>query len=444
MPYTPVRFDRLRQSRLAAFDRCALSSRFDYELGDEWDTAPQARGRLTHRVLAECLTKMSAAASDEIDVDGALGIFYNELRQHGVDRYCGQCGAPAHLEPIADIIVDDAVILAPARLVCQRGHTHPTDASNLPIREALDIKWVVTKFAADNTFNIADLVDVEQRLGARLAYPHLLADPDPELQRYERFLTGQLDALFITGMDADHAIVLDWKDTWALPAPSEVGFDGYFQQQFYGWLVLRNYPTVQRVTLREMYVRKGEYREADVYRDDLEVVEAMLAGIAERFDRAYQIGNFPASPGQHCGWCAKPAKCPIFLEARRHGGRITTHADAEQWARERVVAAAVVKDRDAELEPWIGRMGPVPISDHKGQRVLGYRDHTRVSRPKREDLVVALRLAGVKLSEAQLDRLYRPAKITKFEQHQPGPNTHRAEAERDEKLMAALEASVKG
>lgn len=461
MPYTPVRFDRLRQSRLASFDRCALSAKFDHELGDDWDTGPQARGRLTHRVLAECLRRMYEAhkageatrsqgaqafagdAKGQIDVDVALGIFYDELRQHGVDRYCGRCGAPARLEAAADIIVDDAIIAAPARIICQRGHTHPTDFANLPTREAMDVKWVVTKFANDNTFNIGDLVDVEQRIGATLSYPHVLANPDPELERIERYLTGQLDALFIVGENADHAIVLDWKDTWSLPAASEVGFDGYFQQQFYAWLVFRNYPTVRRVTLREMYVRKGEYREADVYFDDLERVEAMLAALAERFDHAWQVGNFPASPGQHCGWCAKPHHCPIFPEARRGGGKITSHDEARMWAWEREVARAVLEERDRELQPWVGRNGPVAITDHKGPRVLGFRDHERTGRPKRDDLVVALRLAGVSVPGKVLDRLYRTTKMTRFEQHQPGPNTHRAEAERDEKLMDALQASMK-
>lgn len=442
MPYTPVRFDRLRQSRLASFDRCALSAKFDHDLGDDWDTGPQARGRLTHRVLAECLKLMHANGSDQIDVDVALGIFYDQLRQHGVDRVCGRCGAPARLEAAADLLVDDAIIAAPARIICQRGHTHPTDASNLPTREAMDVKWVVTKFANDNRFNIDDLVDVEQRIGATLTYPHVLADPDPELVRTERYLTGQLDALFIVGELADHAIVLDWKDTWSLPAASEVGFDGYFQQQFYAWLVFKNYPTVRRVTLREMYVRKGEYREADVYFDDVDRVEAMLAALAERFDTSWQVGNFPPSPGQHCGWCPKPHHCPIFKEARR-GGKIIDHDQARQWAWERVVAAAVLEERDRELQPWIGRNGPVAITDHKGPRVLGFRDHHRTSRPKRDDLVVALRVAGAKVPDKVIDGLYRTSKMTRFEQHQPGPNTHRAEAERDEKLMAALQASTK-
>jgi hypothetical protein len=460
--YEPVTFDRLRQSRLATFDRCALSSRFEHELeASGWSSLPASRGRLTHRVLARCLIAMhdahkqgpeapgqSGVAFDgsgekvAIDEEAALGIFYTELREHGIDRRCGRCGAPARLEPAGEYLIDDIVAFAPARIVCQRGHSHPSDASNLPVEEALDVKWIVKKFAIDNTFNIADLVDVEQRIGATLEYPHELADPDPTLERTARYLTGQLDALFIVGEAVDHAIVLDWKDTWSLPAPSEVGFDGYFQQQFYGWLVLRNYPTVQRVTLREMYVRKSEYREADVYREDLPRIEAMLAALAERFDRAYTTGNFPPSPGQHCGWCPKPDKCPIFPEARRGGGKIETAEQAELWARERVVAQRVVEDRDRELHPWAGRMGPIPISDHKGPRVLGFRDHHRTSRPKREDLKIALRLIGVQMSERDLDRLYRTTKITKFEQHPPGPNTHRAEAERDERLMDALRASV--
>src|SRR6202012_5726323 len=92
------------------------------------------------------------------------------------------------------------------------------------------------------------------------------ADHNGELR--ERVITGTLDCLLFEPPDG--AVVLDWKDTWALPPmPKEAeaqGFDdeelkglsyhGYFQQRWYAYLVLRNYPRIERVTLREFYHRK--------------------------------------------------------------------------------------------------------------------------------------------------------------------------------------------
>jgi hypothetical protein len=53
----------------------------------------------------------------------------------------------------------------------------------------------------------------------------------------------------------DEFVVSTGRTRGGCPAPTALGFDGYFQQRFYAWLIFKNYPSAQSVTLREFYVR---------------------------------------------------------------------------------------------------------------------------------------------------------------------------------------------
>lgn len=105
------------------------------------------------------------------------------------------------------------------------------------------------------------------------------------------------DMLYVT----DDFIVT--HNTWALPPESDGA--GFFQQRWYGMLVMRNFPTVMEVVLREFYVRfssrpegkdgrlKSPVRESTVTRDELPDIEAEFSALAERFDRAVEVGELP-------------------------------------------------------------------------------------------------------------------------------------------------------
>lgn len=415
------RFPRLRQSTLASFDRCALSTSFEQSYEQGWSSFPQARGTMFHRVAAEMLKTMFRLEDNTLPVSEAIAILDEQIRQDDVDKTCPKCGA------------DAAWDAGEKKVVCANGHRTESDFVNLPMSELKDLRWTVAKFAKENAFDIANLVDVEQRIDATVRYP------DGQGGGVDRVLTGQLDALFIVGDQADHAIVLDWKDTWALPAPTEVGFDGYFQQRFYAWLVFRNYPTVQRVTLREVYVRYSEHREADVWRGDIEDVEADLSALAERFDAAFTLRRFPPTPGKHCGFCPLPERCPIFPAVRGEGA-VTDAETAERFARELTVAKAAVKSRDAGLKAWVERNGPVPISDHKGKRQIGFRPAKRVARPDRAAVEQALAEAGG--ANVDVGALFKESTVTRFEAHTPAdPPPPDAT---DERLERALRESLEG
>jgi hypothetical protein len=387
-------YPRLRQSTLATFDDCALAAYFDMRYAHGWSTHPQARGTIFHRFAAECLRTMREYNHDTIPPGEALVILYETLRQRQV--------------PVEDIV-------------------------RVPLREIKDLRMAALKFAKDNSFSVEKIVDIEQRLSAKIAYD------GPGGEMIERELTGQLDTLIFAPPDG--AIVLDWKDTWALPpeprdAPKDdddelkgISYHGYFQQRFYGWLVMRNYPRIQHVTLREFYARKTKVRKATLSRSKMADVEAELAILAEQFDLAVmsgppaeplelgRMGRWAPSPGKHCGFCLKPGRCPIDEDARvAVGGAATSEAQAIELAADAVLADTVRKNAITACKGWVETSGrPIPVRFSKGRRVLGWRQ-TRSGRrfeeytpdasdrgghPADADLVGAMREATARAVEAR-------------------------------------------
>jgi hypothetical protein len=212
-----------------------------------------------------------------------------------------------------------------------------------------------------------------------------------------------------------------------------VSHKGYFQQRFYAFLVMIAYPTIQRVTLREFYVRFNEVREATLERGELDDVRAELSALVERYDRAFATKTFPPSPGHHCGYCLKPQKCPIPVTLRREG-RISSDEEAAIVARQLVVGNSVAKQSRQALAAWADTHGPVPIKDAKGPRVYGYTASEQTRRPDRETLERAL-ASG----EVDVDRLYKTVLTSRFVEHVPRKD--RATDE-DVVMLAALEGAL--
>lgn len=403
LPYPDAvsRFPKLRQSRLSTFDQCSLLSLFDEEYRRGWSGHPQGRGQIFHRFAAKALAQMAELGERQIDQEVALAILRETLRQ-------------------ADVPDNEVV--------------------NVPFSQVKDLRWVVVKWAHDNEFDIEFLADIEQRIDVEIAYEN------PEGGMVPRVITGALDALFIP--EPDWAVVLDWKDSWALPPKADLSGTGYFQQRFYGYLVLRRYPSIERVTLREHYVRYSESREATVFRSELPDIEEELAALVERWDRTWQHGKWPLadgedpvlftpSPGAHCAFCPRPASCPIFPAARVEGA-ITDEETAERWAAEQLVAKAAVNQRDKALKAWASARGPIPVKHAKDpNRVLGYRESRRTKRPTREQLEAALAEHG---AGVPMDNLFEESITSRFDQH---TRQDAADMPDDADLMNALEESIK-
>lgn len=341
------RFPTVRQSLLAKFDDCELSTLFALRYENGWSTHPQARGTIFHRFAAACLREMREYDSEQIPVGAALTILEETLRQRNVP---------------------------------------PEEIVRVPLRELPVLEMAARKFARDNAFSVRSIIDVERRLSATLRYTI------PETgEVVERVLTGQLDALI--ARPPDEAVVIDWKDTWALPPKREedadepgVSYHGFFQQWFYAWLVMRNYPAVNACSLREFYARRTQARTARVVRSDLDRIEQRLAILVEAFDRAVvageprnlrlgtleEHGSWKPSPGKHCDWCMKSHLCPID-DAYKGDGGIRTMEDAQRMAATRHQAQAVYKALGEKLKVWTDTNGPVPLKWSKGRRVLGHR-----------------------------------------------------------------------
>ena len=299
VPGIPVDLDEvlrlypvIHQSLLADYDDCPLSTLFAIRYGQGWTTAPAARGQIFHRFCAEALREMQRSDAESIPVGVALAILEETIRQKNVP---------------------------------------PEEIVRVPLREIPVLRMVVSKWAKDNAFSVRRIVDVERRLTATLSYE------GPDGTKIERALTGQLDLLLVHREREDEAVVVDWKDTWALPPRRHedaedpgISYRGYFQQRFYGWLVMKTYPSIEAVTLREFYARRTEARPARITRADLDAVERDLSVLVEAFDKSVMAGAPPRldakaieknghwkpQPGAHCFNCDAMRPLP----ARGRGG----------------------------------------------------------------------------------------------------------------------------
>lgn len=396
-PKAIERYPQVRQSLLSTFDDCHLQSLFEGRFGEGWGTHPMNRGTLMHRWVAELLRTMQLHKQTSISKSEAIEILIEVCRQRDVP--------------------DEEVVA-------------------VPLRERKDMLWVAAKFAKDNAFDVRNLVGIEKRLHATVTY-------DTPQGPQERILTGQLDALMAEGETG--AIVLDWKDTWKLPPEHDpddmdpgVSYEGYFQQRFYGWLVMKNYPAVQYVTLREFYLRRSTPREATLYRERLHHVEHELSALIEVFDRAVQAGPkskiWQPSPGKHCGWCLRPGSCPIPDEARGEGA-IRSAAQAERYAAQREVGKRIVKHRGDALMAFTHVKGPISVKDAKGRRSVGHVQRTRTRRPTQEEAEAAVARGQ------DPSTLYKTETYTRFEEFVPEASD-RSLQEYDKPLEKALRESA--
>lgn len=338
-------YPRVRQSLLAKHDDCALSAYFEMKYTGYWSNLPAASGIIFHRFCAECLKSMQEHDSEFIDAGVALSIMEEVLEQRDIP---------------------------------------PHDRVRIPLREVPTLRWMARKFAKDNKFSIRHVVDVEHRLEAPLEY----RDDDGQLRT--RILTGQLDALIADPQREHEAVIIDWKSGWGLPPRRHenaedpgLSYHGFFQQRFYGWLVMKNYPHIQAVTLREFYTRRTEARPARIERSALETVEEDLARAVRDLDlclasgkpkklKLPQVAPWNPSPGKHCANCTGAARCPIESDAReRHA--VTSAKQAERMVAELEIAESIRKSHREALRPYVDAHGPVGVKWSKGRRAFGYK-----------------------------------------------------------------------
>lgn len=353
------RWPTIRQSLGSSYDDCPLSAYFSLRHGNGWSTHPQARGTIFHRTAAEILRTMQRVGHRTIPPNEAVAILIEVCRQRDVP---------------------------------------PEEIVRVPLRQMPELRMAVRKFAADNQFSIEQITDIERKLEMPVSYP------GPTGDLVTRMLTGTLDVLLFDPPDG--AVVIDWKDTWGLPPEPKdtepqgyddeelkgLSFHGYFQQRWYGALVMLNYRNVQRVTLREFYARKTKVRKATLHRHQLPDVLEELSVLAQAFDSALaqgppdlrpdadgvvdmdQLGWWRPAPGRHCGFCLKPTACPIPDEVRvAAGGAVTSPEEASRWAARLQIAERIKQASIEGLKGWVeGGGAPVAVKYAKGRRVIGW------------------------------------------------------------------------
>jgi hypothetical protein len=354
-----------RQSDIATFDACPLSlglrksinlRQLPGQIGNLG-----ARGVLFHRFAAAAIEHMREHQERSIDVAMAMELLAEVIAQR-------------------DVADEDVV--------------------HLPLADMRWLRVLVTRWSYQHEFTIERVVAVERRLYGEIEVR------GPDGTTYTRAVTGMPDVL-LAGPGPEEATIIDWKTGFAPPArkrepteedpePSDKLSDmGYVQQVVYGWLVMKNYPSIQRVTEREWYVMAKEdpVREASVERWEMERIEDVLAGVISQMDGAIAslpdllraqakarrakkpvpTGRFFPIPGSHCGVCVGRRHCPV----RKNFGIPDTLVEAQRLAREWHVAGEIRTERIPYLKGWVADNGPIPVPHAKGRRVVGFRNGSR-------------------------------------------------------------------
>lgn len=327
----------LRQSTLATFSRCPLSARFEIEAGERH--APElARGSLFHTVMERCLRAMHPTRGQEqIPQAEALEIMYEVLAE------------AADPDPDSD---------------------NKHGAGVLPTEERTALRQIVVRWVTDRRWNTKQIMALEQPLSAEVMCPDGIL----------RTLTGTPDVLIAEPPDG--VVIYDAKTGWGPPKtprdaePQErrryLTERGNYQLDAYGLLVMREWPAVQRATLREDHPRVDEQREATLRRDELEHVERLIGidlmlaerGLAEGPDSAV----WKPVPGKQCAWCLRPRECPRAA-ATRGEGAIDSPEAAVEFALD---VEPLTARRDHTLEAakaWVDAHGPIELPDG---RLLGW------------------------------------------------------------------------
>lgn len=335
-----------RQSYISRFDACPLSLRFELETGlrqlPHGMGEMGALGTLFHRLAAKVISILKEQREPQMSVE--------QIMDHAVD-VIGQRDIPA-----AEVV-------------------------HVTMRELQWLRVLATKFSY-HSFDPRRIMRVEKPLLATLQ----VRGADGEI--YDRLIKGTPDVL-MAGPGQHEATLIDWKSGWAPPSKereptpddpepgAKLSEMGYVQQVVYGWLVLKNFPSIQRVTESEWYMRHDQVREDSIERWEIERVEDILAGTISQMDAALEEGAasqrwFPI-PGSHCGTCPAKRHCPI----KREVGIPADLPEAQRLGREWLVSAEIRKDRTPYLKGWVAAHGPIPIAHAKGRREIGYKPGSR-------------------------------------------------------------------
>jgi hypothetical protein len=334
-------FPELRQSLLAHFDQCPLATRFDLE-GHPYTGGDAARGIVFHHFAERYLQAIKEMRERRMPTAEALEVLY---------------------ECESQVDVDDAE------------HVH------VPAEERETLRIAALKFC-EHELSHELIRYIEERFYATVRYIDANGD------MVDRVITGKPDVIIADPPDG--VVIPDWKTTRSPPprpakqdpalrvVDDPLSPEGYFQQRTYALLAFRNFPKVDRVTLREFYPLAGESRNATLFRYQLEHVEREVALTVQELDRALAGGHdselWKAQAGRHCRYCPRPMDCPIDRDGRQIPIPIEPD-ERQEWA-ERFI----VNDRRREylrlaLREDVSQNGPIDVDAEKGEYQLKWRTY---------------------------------------------------------------------
>ena len=306
--------ERVRQSYAALFDRCHLAAHLSEQVTD-FSTHAQGRGTAFHlfakRVVETCLTEDSP--SFDVELSKTL---------------------------MREAIVDSGEVV--------------------PAEEYETLMALAWRFAAERSWDLATIVDLEEQYEAQVA---------------GLIITGRPDLIRI---EDDVAKIRDYKTAWAVPPEADI--KSSFQGRWYALIVFKAYPQVDRVEVEFDHVRWGEDPVTAVYeRRELADLEGFVATVLERIKLARERDEWKATPGSQCTICPAAHLCPI-PKAERDEGSIESPEAAQAVAEWLVATEALTGKVKGALKAWINENEPIVVKDlifefrkqKDGQTVVDY------------------------------------------------------------------------
>jgi hypothetical protein len=310
-----------RQSTLRMFSLCPLATSWALEDDGDYSSEEAALGTVAHGVLERIL---------------------HELRRYGERR-------TDLMQLMGEVATDpDMPVLG---------------------SEALATLEILTKQIAKMEWSASRLVALEDRLFADVPCP------DGQTRR----VTGQPDFV-MRGDQSGEAVVGDLKTGRSAPPPAPRDDDwtkeqgkpylserGLFQLDLNALLVMRKWPSIHTVVLREWHLRHATTREAWLTRDELPQVERRVGILLQNFEAMRAGRRKPqARAGTHCKpMCPRPASCPIPAAERRSnlvGNGEIVAPEQEFVAAEVYAAVSAQKDRLTDaLKPVCEHGHDIPV-----------------------------------------------------------------------------------
>lgn len=294
-----VALPTLRQSFLARYRLCPYSAHHADLLPDA-STHDQNRGTLLHALAAEVVARC---------VKDNLSVYPPDEAKRLMDQMIRQGG--------------------------------------LPIGDQYDtLMGLAYKFAAERSFDIANIVDLEETYS---------------LEIEGALLTGRPDYLAIT--EQGECEIRDYKSTWA--TEPEADHDGTFQCRLYAVLAADAYPQIHTFRLVVDWLRWGwdRHSECELSRQEVEEfrdgeLAALVAQVLVDRDRE----QWEAACGSWCATCPVAHHCPLPAELRGDG-EITTREEAQIVGEALLPLRKQAKGLTAALRAWCAENGPVVTGD---------------------------------------------------------------------------------